>query len=76
MLPTLILTIIIAAIAIAGMAIGVIFSNRALKGSCGGVGGKCACDEAGKPRECEQPNSEQSPTTPREDVVHGRLGNR
>ncbi|MAY79889.1 MAG: hypothetical protein CL930_03800 [Deltaproteobacteria bacterium] len=32
------------------MAIGVIFSGRRLRGSCGGVGGEdCVCDENGRP---------------------------
>ena len=35
------------------MAIGVILSGRTLKGSCGGVGGNCPCDEAGTPGACK-----------------------
>ena len=34
-------TFIIIVLAIAGMAIGVIFGRPAIKGSCGGVAGKC-----------------------------------
>lgn len=34
------------------MAIGVAAGRKPLKGSCGGVGGSCACDEAGTPGAC------------------------
>ena len=35
------------------MAIGVIFSGRELKGSCGGVAGNCPCEDAGTPGACK-----------------------
>lgn len=35
------------------MSIGVVVSGKRLQGSCGGTGGACACDEAGRPRACE-----------------------
>ncbi len=53
MTTVLILTLGITAVLMAGMAVGVIFGNKRLRGSCGGVGDACACDEAGIPRACE-----------------------
>jgi hypothetical protein len=47
------LTMGIFAALMGGMAVGVIFSNKPLRGSCGGVGGSCACEEAGKPGACK-----------------------
>ena len=56
MKPTMILlTVLIFALALAGMAIGVILSNRRLKGSCGGMAGRqdadgnLACDICSTP---------------------------
>ncbi len=54
MLITIAVTLAIVTLCTAGMAVGVIFSDRELKGSCGGVGGSCACDDAGIPRKCEE----------------------
>jgi hypothetical protein len=48
-MQTFMLTALIFGIAMAAMAVGVIFSNRTLKGSCGGTGLACLCtDEARK----------------------------
>ena len=47
------LTLGIVAALMGGMAVGVIFSNKPLRGSCGGVGGSCACEEAGTPNACK-----------------------
>lgn len=44
-MQTLFATILIIGITMAAMAIGVIFSNRTLKGSCGGSGLDCICDD-------------------------------
>ncbi len=52
---TIVLTIGIVASLMAGMAVGVIFSNKPLRGSCGGVGSSCACEEAGTPGACKLP---------------------
>ena len=54
------LTFGIIAALMGGMAVGVIFSSKPLRGSCGGVGGSCACEEAGKPGACKV----EEPTKP------------
>ena len=49
-------TLIVLLIAVAAMAVGVIFSNREIKGSCGGLGrvtGK-DCMFCGKREECKR----------------------
>lgn len=50
---TLALTIALIGFLMLAMAIGVMFTGRPLKGSCGGVGGECPCDEAGRPGACD-----------------------
>lgn len=53
-MTTFVLTVVLVGLLMAAMAVGVIFSGRRLKGSCGGKGGpECACDAQGIPRECE-----------------------
>ena len=56
------------------MAVGVMFKRPPLKGSCGGVGADCACDAAGRPRECEKADAEPPlASLPRgRDVGHSR----
>ncbi|MEM9173646.1 MAG: DUF539 domain-containing protein [Myxococcota bacterium] len=44
-MQTLLATIVFFGLAMAAMAVGVIFSNRELKGSCGGTGRACSCSE-------------------------------
>ncbi len=45
----MLLTVALVAVVMAGMAVGVLFSDKPLKGSCGGVGGpECACERQGK----------------------------
>ncbi len=45
------LTTTLFALAMLGMAVGVVLSNRRLHGSCGGTGGDCVC-EIEKRRAC------------------------
>ena len=51
-MTTLLLTIVLISLLMLAMAVGVMVSNKELKGSCGGIN-NCACDEAGIPRQCE-----------------------
>ena len=49
------LTFVLFALLMTGMAVGVIFSDRELKGSCGGSGADdCFCERNNLPRACEQ----------------------
>lgn len=51
-MPTILLTIAVLGAVMFGMAIGAIFAGKHLKGSCGGVGGKCDCTDDQR-RGCE-----------------------
>lgn len=68
MLKTFLLAGVIFAVALAGMAVGVIISNRRLKGSCGGLAnmkdsrGNTICDA------CTNPSPECSGTPTESDV--------
>ncbi len=44
-MQTFLATALIFGLAMAAMAVGVIFSDRRLKGSCGGTGRECSCSE-------------------------------
>ena len=48
-----ILTIIVIGLAIAGMSIGIVFNNKPLQGSCGGVVEICVCLDGGN---CDDPS--------------------
>lgn len=64
---------IVFATAISGMAVGVILSNRCLKGTCGGLAG--IQDANGDPacQMCSTPSGScQGLSQPTEDAAHGR----
>lgn len=50
-MQTFIATLILFCLAAAGMAVGLIFSNRSLRGSCGGTGKDCSCSDEDQ-KEC------------------------
>lgn len=52
---TIFITIVAFALMMLAMAIGVMVGRKPLKGSCGGVGGDCACEKAGTPGACAVP---------------------
>ncbi len=50
-MQTFLATALIFGLAMVAMAVGVIFSDRRLQGSCGGTGRECSCDEEAR-RDC------------------------
>jgi hypothetical protein len=50
-MQTLLVTVLVIGLSMAAMAIGVILSNRELKGSCGGTGRDCSCSAEAR-RDC------------------------
>jgi hypothetical protein len=50
-MQTFLATAVIFVLSVAAMAVGVIFSNRTLKGSCGGTGLDCSCSDEAR-RDC------------------------
>jgi hypothetical protein len=66
MTTTLLAVFILFALVMCGMAVGVIFSNRAIKGSCGGLNnmsdrfGEPMCDCGAKPGSCGDTSKEQA----------------
>lgn len=51
-MSTVIATIAFMGMLMLAMAVGVIFRGKALKGSCGGIGGECLCLDAGQQGAC------------------------
>lgn len=51
-MTTVLATIGFMAALMLAMAVGVIFRGKALKGSCGGIGGECLCLDAGQQGAC------------------------
>jgi hypothetical protein len=49
-MQTALLTLLVIALAMAAMAVGVIFAKRPLSGSCGGTGEACSCSRAARIR--------------------------
>lgn len=67
-LVTVGLTTGLVALLMAGMAVGVIFSNRRLAGSCGGSDADCVCEKKAR-GEC--PHEHEDATPPNERLVPG-----
>ena len=60
-MSTMLITFAVFLIAFMGMAVGVILSNKAVKGSCGGIGalmGSSACDLCAMKDQCEKQGQE------------------
>lgn len=49
-MQTFIAAAVLIGLVMAAMAVGVLFSNRSLKGSCGGTGEGCSCSAAKRQR--------------------------
>ncbi len=67
------LTVGLIALLMAGMAVGVIVSNRRLAGSCGGTGADCLCE---KRERGECPNDKPNALPPNERLVSADLAPR
>ena len=63
-MATFFLAAVVFGLVVAGMALGVIFSNKPIKGSCGGIGAlgmDTACEICGgNPRVCEEETRNQA----------------
>ena len=59
-MQTFLATLLFVAMIMTFMAVGVIFSGRRLRGSCGGTGSDCACDDEAQ-RNCPHRPEESEP---------------
>jgi len=48
---TLMATLLTVAVAMGCLSLGILFARAPLRGSCGGTGGQCCCDDRNRP--CE-----------------------
>lgn len=64
LLTYFLISLAVLSVCLVGMALGVIFSNKPLKGSCGGLGKAMgnACEICGKKEECKLRKAPASPT--------------
>jgi hypothetical protein len=58
-METFLATLVVFAAVMLAMAVGVAFSGRRLKGSCGGTGEDCSCDATGR-AECARTKRQAS----------------
>jgi hypothetical protein len=58
-MQTFFATLVVFSVMATAMAVGVIFSNRRLRGSCGGTGTDCECSDA-KQKDCARKREEEA----------------
>ncbi len=63
------------AVIMLAMALGVMLSGKALRGSCGGAGDSCACADTGDPNACKTEDSEKAQLTAPQQASHINVTN-